>query len=990
MEEGKVLSKIYQEEYTVYQRDSMYCFLKGKTKQENLSLAESYSLGGQYLFCPDAVCTPEVFCANAISYLKRWNRHLLFLWVENPEEPFPYWKINKLETHGRGQQLFFDSYRLVLNRGFKIDIRKENFLIGFEQEGSFWFGTGSARLTGTGKEIRLVTSGAGCGALEAALLAEESNTGKGLMEGLDAGIYCSRIMEETEEDAGAHGYVLHSVSRVLIPDGKVTVEMKLSPQALLNTERTRLQLAGNRFGTHFSTQTGKQINVTAAEDAALVFQQKPVMCYKDQEDKLQTRKRLYLGMDGCFSVEGGSVKILCGLSGTETIQTGEHSCLKFTPFMPGVFPGSGEDTDLGSMSWTGVTGGSVYACQPEDAALYVPSESSELRFLEIPAARFAKEMPPVPMLPFREVGMDAPDELPRLEEKLYRIRRNKLAEGDMSAMLFEGQNIRAATPQGLLAEITPEGAYQWVGFADLSGSGIPDMRLTHVGKALENKLMQKDFLYAAVAPEELDEWQPSEGFDMNLEGIHFRLLPKDWRIQDKKTLIIFKYSCKKSIKEAIKNAVLEETAANAYNSDHELKDGYEDFIRVYEDAAFEGILAVNVPVAIEELPAEVKILMRSVEPENFYASFLLIEAGQISYHAESGLQLSRSRISGVVDYLSDRKLSYESTPPNFDYLTREINIRIREGHIESFTSSSEVLINRLFEASAEASDNPDGNCLVLDGKLVKDGEVPKYQYALRQCVCFDLKSSGIETVWVREMDLTVGKNGEGMFSLSGILACKKMEQADLLGFGGDEPQQGLSFSRLLLRMPEKGAMSMEYGLLVYDRNAICLRQDSFPSLFAASLVSIIIERAGESPEKKGFTSISAPLSQGTPGQCYQAILFQISIGSLGELSEEKGIQIELLIAFWEAEDKSVQYYAGIRLPGIFSENGLKLQGLFRIGFSSISLEKQESGYVIKLHNFGVTVLGDSFPGESSDIFLFSDGKNVGWYAAYAGGEDTCI
>lgn len=985
-----VLDRIYQGEYTVYQRDGMYCFLKGKAEQTALSLWDSHALGGQYLFCPGNVENRERFCEKAIQYLKRWNRRLLFLWIENPEDCFSYWRSSRLEASDREQQISFDHYRLVLGLGWKINVKDDCFFLEFDREGCFCFTSGTVVLTGTGKELQLLTAGQCCGTLKAALRAEGDVRGPDFMKGLDAGIYSSRLMDEAEEKAAEYGYVLHSVSRVLIPDGKMEVEMRLTPQAVLDPERTCLKLKGSHFDTLFSSEAGRRIRVEAAADAAFVFQTKPSLCYKDREERLQTRKSLYLGISGSFSIEGDPLKLLCGLSGTETIGTREGGCLKFTPSMPGVFPYEKEDVRLGSMPWTGITGGGVYYCQPEAAALYFATEGQQLRFLEVPAARFTDKIPPVPMLPFREIEMDAPGELARLDEGLYHKRRKSLGAKNKNTALFHSKGIRAVTPQGILAEVMPEGNYQWVGFADISGNGdIPDMRLTRIGESVQSRLMQKDFLYIAASPEELAKQEPSDGFDFTLEGIRFRLLPKYWRRQDRKTLMVFKYSQGKSIKEAAgQYEALKEAAADAYNGSHQLKEGYENFIRAYEDAAFEGILAVNVPVVFDELPSEIGVLMRSVKPEDFYASFLLIEAGQISYDPQAGLRLSLSMASGMIDYRSDRKLAYESAPPDYDYLTREIKIQIQNGHIISFASSSEVLINRLFEAAAKAFDNPDGNCLLLDGKLAEDGGISKYQYALRQCAGYSLSGSGIENVWIQDMDLTVEEDGGGLFSMSGVLACRKLEQADLLGFGGDRQQEGLPFSRLVLRMPASGKMSMEYGLLVYDRKAACLRQGSFPSEFAVYLDSIMIVKSGEPPEKKGFTAITAPLSQKTPGKCYQAMVFQIQAGSMGKLSGKEGIRIELMLAFWEGEDRSVQYYAGVRLPGMLSAYGLKLQGLFKIGFSSISLEKQKSGYVMKLHNFGITILGSSFPKESSDIFLFSDGKNVGWYAAYEGdGEE---
>ena len=57
------------------------------------------------------------------------------------------------------------------------------------------------------------------------------------------------------------------------------------------------------------------------------------------------------------------------------------------------------------------------------------------------------------------------------------------------------RNIRAVTHQGLLAEVSVQGTYQWIGFADMSGlRDLPDLRFTRIGPELQEKFLQKEFL----------------------------------------------------------------------------------------------------------------------------------------------------------------------------------------------------------------------------------------------------------------------------------------------------------------------------------------------------------------------------------------------------------------------------------------------------------------------------------------------------------------
>lgn len=987
------LCRIYQGEYTVYQRDAMYCFLKGCLDTEVLSLADSFSMGGQYMFCPDVLEEQEVretFIKNGIAYLKRWNRRLLFLWITNPETDFIHWKLNKLERWAGNQSLRFDAYRLKFGTWNKMTVQEDDFVFSYGNTGGYAFASGDITLPGTTMELRLMTTGDLCGTFSGNLLAPEGER-ESVMKKLDAGIRYFRMMEADEQEAAAHGFISQTVNDVLVPKGTLSIAFLLTPQQLYDTKRTRFELSGNIFSTHFATNTGKAVEVEADTDAALVFQQRPVLAYQDRQQQVRVRRRLYLGIEGGYCIAGEDTNLLCGLSGTETLLLKAIGRLCFYPSMPAVYPY--ENAELGTTSWIGSSTGGIYYCQPQKAALYGALSEQGLRYVEIPAADFEKEVPAVPMLPFRGIYFGETENLSVLEEGLYQKRREiLLGTNGCPDTIFLSENTTAVTPQGLMVEVTPEGAYNWIGFANLSasdvfGESVPEMRFTQVDEELKRCFQQKELLYVIENKKELSKAKP-EGFCFSIEGVSFSLMPDEWRDDTaSRTMMIFKYSSAKSMEEALPdNIVLQNAIKNAYSNEGEIRDGYEELIAVVKDAGFQGILALNVAVSLDELPAEIKFLMNSVEPENFYAAYLIIRAGQIDWDANKGLVLKQSMMSGLVDYTADRKLSYDSTPPDYDYLTTEIRIQIQESKLISFISSSEVLLNRLFEVKAVSNDNPDGNCLVLQGRLVEKDNIKTYQYSLKQCVAYALSGSGISDVWIQRMDLAVGEQGEGHFLLFGVLACQEIAGADLLGYGGEVAQQGLPFSQLVLTMWKDGKasmlFSMEYNQLSYDRAAAVLREDSFPKNFAVYLESILVEQAGETLEQKGYTSISAPISQGVPDTVYQGFVWSIAAGSMGGLSGQGSIMLQLVTAFWPREDGKPEYYVGIRLPEVFSGDKLKLQGIFKLGFGSISLEKRETAYLFKLHNFHLEILGASLPQDSSDIFLFSDGEHVGWYGAY--------
>lgn len=67
--------------------------------------------------------------------------------------------------------------------------------------------------------------------------------------------------------------------------------------------------------------------------------------------------------------------------------------------------------------------------------------------------------------------------------------------------------------------------------------------------------------------------------------------------------------------------------------------------------------------------------------------------------------------------------------------------------------------------------------------------------------------------------------------------------------------------------------------------------------------------------------------------------------------------------------------------------GLDIMGILNLGFNSIELIARDNDngkrdYILQLHHFALKLLGISLPPGSNDIFIFSDGESLGWYAGY--------
>ncbi len=975
-----LLNRIYQGSCSVYQNDAMYCFLQDGAEADTLSLAESLARDGEYLFCPQPVENAEAFIQNAVEYRKRWKRKLLFLWVENPEEYWFYWKCSFLEESTRTQLLFLGRFCFVAEPWEKLTA-EDRFVFSYAQNGKYGVRSNGMYAAGSTMTFTVGTSGEECGAVMGTLALSEEES-RQFPEAFDIGMYYGRNMQDLEEAAQENGFVSCLKNRVLVPEGALSLDFRLSPQIPKNENRTFFNLEGNRFRTRFASVAGKEITLTALSGASLVFEEKPILAYRNQEGSLCARTTYYLGISGSFRIEE-ETRLLCGMTGTEYFGCAKGAGLCFVPHQS-AYCGQEEAKNWGTVSWVSLSGSSTYYCQPDTAALHSSKAAAGFRLLEIPAAVYPEASPPFPMLPFREIeGTD--DTLQDFDAFLYRKRRLLLTGTKHLQQAEQEDGVCAVTPQGMLVQIR-QNRYDWVGFANIEEtSRVPQLRWEQISEQLQQKFQDRELFLYMDSAEQFQEAAPSDGFRFAADGIVFSLLPQDWRKDRNPTLIFLKYTADRTIAQEREHcAVLDQALRNAYTDDGTVKEGYEELIEAVEEKEFRGMLIFHAAVFMDQMPKEVRFLMNGISQESFYASYLIIKAGRLIEDDAGLLMLEPSRISSLIDYASDEKLQYGKQPPDYDFLTTEIRIRMKNSKIESFYSASEILLNRLFEAKASANAPAEGNCMILEGRMEeKDGE-PVFSYQLKQAVLWTLENSGIEKVWIQKVGLTVAQNMDGIFEMEGVLSCRELPEADMLGYGGDQEQEGLPFTQLYLKKRASG-MEMEYGQLRPDAARLSVRRGSFPDRFGVRLHSVFVETGGETPEQKGFLPMNAPIAQQVPANRYQGILWNLPVGSLGELSSQGVLTFQIMLAFWE-EEKTAAYYLGFRFPDAFLSGEMKLQGVFRLGFSSVSLEKQNDDYRIRLHQFHLEILGTSLPKGENDLFLFSDGSHIGWYAAYQEAE----
>lgn len=291
-------------------------------------------------------------------------------------------------------------------------------------------------------------------------------------------------------------------------------------------------------------------------------------------------------------------------------------------------------------------------------------------------------------------------------------------------------------------------------------------------------------------------------------------------------------------------------------------------------------------------------------------------------------------------------------------------------------------MNRFYGAKCSKEDTTSGNCMIIDGISQRKEKLIEYVFSLREPCSYLLENSAMENVEITNVQLSVGSDTKsiGRITLAGGIELHQIEECDLLSF------RYLAFSSLQLVLPEVGALYLDYDNVVLNEESSILRQQSFGNRFACQLGQVLY-KTNTLPSDYGYESITSPIRQSKLETPWTGLVWELSLGNLGELTNSEELVIHLLIG-WSMQEQSPAYYLGVALPGIME--GFDVQGIVKLGFQSVELMMSKAEeivkYTLRLHNFTLRLLWLAIPPGSNDLFIFADGKKLGWYAAYLGEE----
>lgn len=774
------------------------------------------------------------------------------------------------------------------------------------------------------------------------------------MESIGAGMcYSMPNFAETDESYMT-GFVETFYSPVLVAKkgNPIVFTVRFDPT---NIEEMSLKFENQEFESVYTNVYGIPLRVTPTSDSALVLERVAKYRHKNGAES-----EFYLGLLGTFSAKGSSV--LCGGTGTEYIapQNGESVDITFSSGNRAYANGIDKFANFTTCAYLSF-GGSDYCCQSSESPFYTPDNEKVFEFLPLKLMNLPAVAAPM---------------FPMMDEKLEQCisaARFKAFTATIESPT-DALPVYAITKNGLLATVQ-SGMIDKVVFAiDPNGSQAIELdvdeslllRLQCTQSRIFFKAFPEGLSHAEFKP---DDWQ----FDFSKEK---------WR---EDTRIILKYSDGESIEDWLSQEfpddnVLRESVRCATNEDGTIPEHYAEFMQVIRDPKFTGMVLLNCVAdydkngAASEFIAGVNGVMT--------AHHLIVRAGNF-VHTNSGnpggIGFEPSLINAVVDYKnSEAKITYDfnNPPPLYDFATVAVLSVVQRNLTTSLKTTSELLVNNLFDCAARSVSNEGGNALIIDGELRQRSGMATFEYALRRKGEYVLGESLLERIIIDNV-LLAG----GVFSLSGGIGfCIVADGVDLFGYGGDNL---LQFDNLRIhRLNTYAAYASDYTQLALRKSDA--RADSFPAVFPSAATKISREvkpLGGVVPLITAKKNTSVADFTGA----WWSLGYPLVVGNLGELSGGKDFAFTIMLC-WCGES----FYAGIVPPGGLLGEGLSVSGILGLSAKAIKLAPvpvDESGnvtaYELAFTGIGINVLKFSLAPKGANDFVVRGGVDgVSWKFEY--------
>ncbi|MFK0258315.1 hypothetical protein [Streptomyces sp. NPDC090445] len=454
---------------------------------------------------------------------------------------------------------------------------------------------------------------------------------------------------------------------------------------------------------------------------------------------------------------------------------------------------------------------------------------------------------------------------------------------------------------------------------------------------------------------------------------------------------------------------------------------YARFLReVADNPAWNGVLVLNAPVAVAELPRELQFVTAGIDTNRFYARHVGFGVTPFKHSADGGITLGQTAAFGLISYDDPTDLHVEPGQPDFAFKTQQLSARFANAALAEFSARVELMANRLFGSVLTKRAPESGNNLVLLGSYQRQNGRPSYAFTLVGGADFAAGDSvllGVEVLGVQVQTATGSIDAGTLavdFVLTGKLRFAELPHADLFSYGPNAalPPPGtpafdgyLRFGNLIVSMafpaadPGAQAFTTAYDRMSFDLANSEARVQSltrgFPVRVTGAAANPVPDPPGgprgRTPEDLGYTGVLAPLDAVLLSPPWFGLVLTLDLGSLGALAGSAGMHATLLVAWSPGTRDERPVYFGLRLAGADATTASwPLQGVLKLGFRGFELTTYEEGgkreYLMRLRHLALSVLAFSFPPGDLDVLVFGDPEGrssaVGWYAAYDSGTQA--
>ena len=833
----------------------------------------NYRSGGCYLFCGEEPELNQGFTQKICEFLvdlngDYGNYYRYIFWFENPNSeklnvqyiPFegkPKDKGQVVDINKTKDWIKLRNIQFRLDQGVEITLDQKNaeFQLTkpaginirlYNEIGPSYFGEVAPKERSP--LIRIPLTGAAPGAIrfDATLRADtEKNDFR-------AARVCLKYF--CKDDSGDIRSQPYEVFAPLANKGtKIPFNVSLDPIHPLDRQRSKFTFAGTppTFTSGFRLSLGHGVTLTPeAERSGLVFsaEKKPG---KPQEDSF------YLAPSGDFAVgledpekfapaEGRPLlRLLCGLSGLETIGFHADDILTFVPDGPAFAPAfpikdaSLDDPDPAgaqplldgtfTTSWIRVNrpaGGeeNFYFSQPEGAPLYAGGQAADpsgiLDHLQRPSARLGRELA-YPMVPYGLVAADGDgfeeDEIPNFElQILSPFRRGRILSGVKGGArsLSVGETTPAATPQGFISRVSADG--RWDSLL-IARNGEEALEFEGIDPALQAAFSTNQ-LFLVVSDPAAVSGSDKTAFKnrISIGGWPFQInVGKGNSFNDYRNVLIFKF-CDGTLAERVRNPKLwtdadefsdprsggpeavsqwlQEYIADAAG---EKGDYFKHFNEIVNDGSWNGVLALKVDIDRDKFPPQLEALIGAIDdPEGFNVHHLGIDGSKVDGRA---VDITTSSLFGLIYYSDPGYDGSGPVPPapgaDYDFRVLTMKVLFESSAIKDFESLAQLTINRIFGHPVTSTGDPKKlyNAILFNGSCQQHGGETVYVLDSVGDNSFYLDSSVLRKVEITKADFsTLGKNNgivSSRFGLTGfldfhVLKVGKGEETDEAGEEG--------------------------------------------------------------------------------------------------------------------------------------------------------------------------------------------------------------